>query len=84
MRIQAIRDWVTDPNKSLINFDQMIQRNYLRNQTGEGGIYMIEERHTDQRDFNFAANVSHTFRKPVDPARRRFRRASTARSTTMR
>ena len=62
MRIQAIRDWVTDPNKSLINFDQMIQRNYLRNQAGEGGIYMIEERHTDQRDFNFAANVSHTFR----------------------
>ena len=62
MRIQAIRDWVTDPNKSLINFDQMIQRNFLRNQAGEGGIYMIEERHTDQRDFNFAANVSHTFR----------------------
>ena len=26
------------------------------------GIYMIEERHTDQRDFNFAANIAHTFR----------------------
>jgi len=62
MRIQAMKEWMTDPNKSLINFDQMIQRNYLRNQAGEGGIYMIEERHTDQRDFNFAANVSHTFR----------------------
>ena len=59
MRIQAMKEWMTDPNKSLINFDQMIQRNYLRNQAGEGGIYMIEERHTDQRDFNFAANVSH-------------------------
>ena len=72
MRIQAIRDWVTDPNKSLINFDQMIQRNYLRNQAGEGGIYMIEERHTDQRDFKLCGQRLAYVPQPVDPARRRF------------
>lgn len=61
MRMAAIEEWVNDPDKGLIDFDQMFQRNYLRNNAGAGGVYMIEERHTDQRDFNFAANLAHTF-----------------------
>lgn len=62
LAMQVKREWISDPNKSMIDFDKMYQRNYLRNQAGEGGIYMIEERHTDQRDFNFMANISHTFK----------------------
>lgn len=62
LALQARREWVMDPDKSMINFDQMFRRNYLRNNAGSPGIYMIEERHTDQRDFNFAANIAHTFR----------------------
>ncbi len=60
--MESRRQWLTDPNKSLIDFDKMFERNYRRNTTGAGGIYMIEERHTDQRDFNFAANIAHTFK----------------------
>ncbi len=58
---QSLTEWVTDPSKSEIDFDDMIARNRLRAQQGEGAVYMIEERHTDQRDFNFAANIAHTF-----------------------
>ncbi len=59
---QSLTEWVTDPSKSEIDFDRMIERNRLRAQQGESAVYMIEERHTDQRDFNFAANIAHTFR----------------------
>ena len=62
LALQTKKEWMTNPDKSMIDFDKMFQRNYLRNQAGEGGIYMIEERHTDQRDFNFMANISHTFK----------------------
>lgn len=62
LALQAKKEWVTNPNKSLIDFDKMYERNYLRNKAGAPGIYLIEERHTDQRDFNFAANIAHTFR----------------------
>ena len=58
----ALRDWIGDPNKSLIDFDGMYEANYRQNAQGKTGVYMIEERHTDQRDFNFAANIAHTFR----------------------
>ena len=60
--LQSALEWKTDPSKSMIDFEQMYQRNYLRNEQGEGGIYMIEERHTDQTDFNFVANIAHTFK----------------------
>ncbi len=59
---QIAHEWRTDPNKSLIDFDQMYNRNRRRGDEGKGGVYMIEERHTDQRDFNFVANFAHTFR----------------------
>lgn len=55
-------EWMTMPSVSEIDFDQMFQRNYTLNRQGLGGNYMIEERHTDQRDFNFMATISHTFR----------------------
>ena len=48
-----------------IDFDNMINSN--RNGTtspyaeGHRSNYMIEERHTDQIDYNFAANISHDF-----------------------
>ena len=50
-----------------INWGQLydINRNQEENATygpGHRSINMIEERHTDQRDFNFAANIAHTFR----------------------
>ena len=50
-----------------INWDQLydINRNQPENSlygSGRRAINMIEERHTDQRDFNFAANIAHTFR----------------------
>ena len=45
-----------------MDYDNMFRMNYNRNKSGASGIYMIEERHTDQRDFNFAANIAHTFR----------------------
>ncbi len=62
MALAVKKEWVYNPDKGLIDFDKMYQRNRLRAAQGEGGIYMIEERHTDQRDFNFAANIAHTFR----------------------
>jgi len=58
----CMNEWVNDPNKGLINFDRMYNENYNRNAAGEGANYMIEERHTDQLDFNFAAAMAHTFR----------------------
>ena len=57
-----MREWITDPSKSQMDYDNMFRMNYNRNKSGASGIYMIEERHTDQRDFNFAANIAHTFR----------------------
>lgn len=62
LALQAKKEWILDSSKSMIDFDQMFNRNRLRNDSDESGIYMIEERHTDQRDFNFAANIAHTFR----------------------
>ncbi len=54
--------WQQDPQKSRINFDEMYRENYNRNLQGESANYMIEERHTDQRDANLAVNFSHAFR----------------------
>ena len=42
LALQTKKEWMTDPDKSMIDFDKMFQRNYLRNQSGEGGIYMME------------------------------------------
>ena len=52
------------------DWEQMYQTNYNQNDPldeqiygpGRRSNYMVEERHTDQRDFNFAANIAHTFR----------------------
>ena len=52
------------------DWDEMYQTNMnFRNAEDEAiygpgarSNYIIEERHTDQRDFNFAANIAHTFR----------------------
>jgi len=54
--------WVSDPDKGLIKFDKMYQENYLRNGQGKPANYYIEERHTDQLDFNFTTQIAHTFR----------------------
>ena len=62
LALRSMREWITDPSKSLMDYDNMFRMNYNRNKSGASGIYMIEERHTDQRDFNFAANIAHTFR----------------------
>uniref|UniRef100_UPI004056FA94 carboxypeptidase regulatory-like domain-containing protein n=1 Tax=Alistipes sp. TaxID=1872444 RepID=UPI004056FA94 len=59
---ESAKQWMTDPAKSRIDFDNMYEVNRRRAANGEGANYMIEERHTDQLDFNFAAKISHTFR----------------------
>ena len=52
-----------------INFDQMINANRREDPTtaayaqGFRSNYMIEERHTDQIDYNFVANISHQFNR---------------------
>ena len=60
--------WRTSYDTRQINWDRLYDTNY-RGEIDEGTYgaghrsnYMIEERHTDQRDFNFAANIAHTFR----------------------
>ena len=50
-----------------IDFDGLIRDNYngdVDNRYGEGhrSVAMIEERHTDQIDYNFAAQINHVFR----------------------
>lgn len=53
-----------------INWDNMYQTNYLQNDpvdaelygAGRRSNYMVEERHTDQRDWNLVFNFSHLFR----------------------
>ena len=62
LALRSMREWITDPSKSQMDYDNMFRMNYNRNKSGASGIYMIEERHTDQRDFNFAANIAPTFR----------------------
>lgn len=52
------------------NWDNMYQTNYLQNDPADEALYgpgrrsnyMIEERHTDQRDWNFAETFSQLFR----------------------
>lgn len=52
------------------DWDNMYQTNYLQNDPADEALYgpgrrsnyMVEERHTDQRDLNFAALFSHLFR----------------------
>ena len=62
MMIAATRDWT-----GRIDWDGMIQDNYNGKTdatygTGHRSNRMIEERHTDQRDFNFVAQINHSFR----------------------
>ncbi len=54
-------------NISQIDFDALYNVNYngAENSTYGDGVrsnYMIEERHTDQRDFNLALNINHYFK----------------------
>ncbi len=52
-----------------INFDRMYNANRHRDDSTAGyasgfrSNYMIEERHTDQIDYNFVANISHDFNR---------------------
>ena len=59
---EALDQWLNDPNKGMIDFDGMYRQNYLRRQEGKAANYFIEERHTDQIDFNFTTQIAHTFR----------------------
>ncbi len=63
--------WQTDyDNIRHIDWDGMYRTNYIQNSPADEEIYgpgrrsnyMVEERHTDQLDWNFAANFSHLFR----------------------
>ncbi len=60
--------WMSNTNNiKYIDFDEIYNINYGGQSDamyGDGvrANYMIEERHTDQRDANFAANIQHTFR----------------------
>lgn len=65
LALLTAQEWQTDPAKSRIKFDEMYRENYNRNKQGESANYMIEERHTDQRDFNFVVNFSHSFRNTM-------------------
>ncbi len=65
---ELAEQWAVDYNNiSYINLDALyaINSNSATDSTyGEGhrSYYMIEERHTDQRDANFAAQFEHTFK----------------------
>ncbi len=54
--------WVNDPDKGMIDYDGLTQKNYMRAAQGKSANAYIEERHTDQIDFNFAAQIAHSFR----------------------
>ena len=60
--ISATQNW-----NGRIDFDSMINSNKREDEstadyaTGFRSNYMIEERHTDQIDYNFVANISHEF-----------------------
>ncbi len=54
--------WVNDPDKGMIDYDGLTQKNYMRAAEGKSANAYIEERHTDQIDFNFAAQIAHSFR----------------------
>lgn len=62
---QTADQWRNDPAKSRINFDEMYRQNANRNAQGESANYMIEERHTDQLDWNFMTMISHTFKNQM-------------------
>ena len=60
--IEYMQNW-----DGYIDFDGLMQNNMMgevNNLYGEGhrAAYMIEERHTDQIDYNFAAQLNHIFR----------------------
>ena len=60
--IEYMQNW-----SGYIDFDGLMQDNMMgevNSQYGEGhrAAYMIEERHTDQIDYNFAAQLNHIFR----------------------
>ena len=61
--VDAARNW-----NGRVDFDNMIRSNQREDTNidyanGYRSNYIIEERHTDQLDWNFAANISHTFNK---------------------
>lgn len=62
---ETAEQWRNDPAKGMINFDQMYDSNRKLAAQGEGANYIIEERHTDQLDFNAVANISHSFRNAM-------------------
>ena len=60
--IEYMQNW-----DGYIDFDELIQNNKMGEKNsiyGEGhrSVAMIEERHTDQIDYNFAAQLNHVFR----------------------
>ena len=70
LSLRSMREWITDPSKSLMDYDNMFRMNYNRNKSGASGIYMIEERHTDQRGFQFCGQHRPYVPQPVRAARR--------------
>ena len=60
--------WMRDVDHiSHVNWDELYNINYNSVSTedyadGNRAIYMVEDRHTDQRDFNLSANISHIFK----------------------
>ncbi len=62
--VSAMQNW-----DGRINFDRMYNANRHRDAStaayaqGYRSNYMIEERHTDQIDYNFVANISHDFNR---------------------
>ena len=64
--IMKYKEYVENWN-GYIDFDGLMQDNMMgakNDMYGDGhrSVYMIEERHTDQLDYNFAAQLNHVFR----------------------
>ncbi|MCI7728131.1 MAG: carboxypeptidase-like regulatory domain-containing protein [Bacteroidales bacterium] len=53
--------WRTDESYRQINWDRMYQTNYLANQTGKSGRYMIENRRNDQQVITANSVLNYVF-----------------------
>lgn len=52
-------NWLNDDNTRQINWDKLYQINYLSNLEGKQARYSIENRHNDQKQFNFTTVLNH-------------------------
>lgn len=51
--------WQSDNATAQINWDHLYQQNYLANLAGEQARYIVENRHTDQKQLSFTSNIVH-------------------------